>query len=155
MSTSLTAGQKMVTVLPADRSIEVTTGASGKASVTWELAPHALNGSRLGASASKVFHSRVPDLLMTVTCDAGDLTVGDAVFVTPLDSDGDNVFTGANTFADAVTFLDCIVGTEIEEPEAPAANGFVLFAQDNGAGKTQLMVRFQSGASQQIAIEPA
>jgi hypothetical protein len=43
---------------------------------------------------------------------------------------------------------------EISEPAAPAANAARIFLQDNGAGKTQLMVRFASGASQQIAIEP-
>lgn len=43
---------------------------------------------------------------------------------------------------------------EITAPAAPAANGFRLFAEDNGAGKTRLMVRFATGANQQIAIEP-
>ncbi len=38
---------------------------------------------------------------------------------------------------------------------APVATGNMakLFAQDNGAGKTRLMVRFPTGATQQIAIE--
>lgn len=44
--------------------------------------------------------------------------------------------------------------TEIAAPSAPAANGGVLYLQDNGAGKTQLMVRFATGAAQQVAIEP-
>lgn len=39
-------------------------------------------------------------------------------------------------------------------PSAPAANKVVLYAQDNGAGKTQLMARFSSGAAQQVAIQP-
>lgn len=39
-------------------------------------------------------------------------------------------------------------------PSAPAANNVYLYAQDNGAGKTQLMARFATGAAQQIAIEP-
>ncbi len=39
-------------------------------------------------------------------------------------------------------------------PAAPAANGVYIYAQDNGAGKTQLMALFASGAAQQIAIEP-
>ena len=47
-----------------------------------------------------------------------------------------------------------IQGTEQTAPSAPAANGYRIFAQDNGAGKTQLMVIFASGAAQQIAIEP-
>lgn len=45
-------------------------------------------------------------------------------------------------------------GVEVSAPAAPAANGYRLFAQDNGAGKTQLMVLFATGAAQQVAIEP-
>lgn len=44
--------------------------------------------------------------------------------------------------------------TEMTAPAAPAANSVRIFAQDNGAGKTQLMAIFGSGAAQQIAIEP-
>ena len=43
---------------------------------------------------------------------------------------------------------------EMTAPSAPAANGVRIYAQDNGAGKTQLMALFASGAAQQIAIEP-
>jgi hypothetical protein len=43
---------------------------------------------------------------------------------------------------------------EMTAPSAPPANGARLFVEDDGAGKTRLMVRFASGASQQIAIEP-
>jgi hypothetical protein len=39
-------------------------------------------------------------------------------------------------------------------PSAPAANRVYIYAEDNGAGKTRLMALFQSGAAQQIAIEP-
>lgn len=51
----------------------------------------------------------------------------------------------------ALTYSDM---GEIAAPAAPAANTARIFAQDNGAGKTQLMVIFPSGAAQQIAIEP-
>ena len=44
--------------------------------------------------------------------------------------------------------------TEMTAPSAPAANKVILFAQDNGAGKTQLMALFPSGAAQQVSIEP-
>lgn len=47
-----------------------------------------------------------------------------------------------------------IEGAEMTAPAAPAANGFRIFAEDNGAGKTRLMVQFATGAAQQIAIEP-
>lgn len=46
-----------------------------------------------------------------------------------------------------------IEGVETTEPAAPAANRYRLWAKDVG-GKTALMVRFPSGASQQITIEP-
>lgn len=39
-------------------------------------------------------------------------------------------------------------------PSAATANSVRIYAQDNGAGKTQLMALFATGAAQQIAIEP-
>lgn len=48
-------------------------------------------------------------------------------------------------------------GLEMVEMTAPAAapaNSGRLFLQDNGSGKTQLMIVFATGAAQQIAIEP-
>ncbi len=44
--------------------------------------------------------------------------------------------------------------TEITAPAAPSANQVVIYAEDNGSGKTRLMARFSSGAAQQIAIQP-
>jgi len=44
--------------------------------------------------------------------------------------------------------------TERTAPGTPAANDLRIFAQDNGAGKTQLMALFSTGAAQQIAIQP-
>lgn len=44
--------------------------------------------------------------------------------------------------------------TEIADPAAAAANGGRLYVRDNGAGKTQLCVRFATGAVQVIATEP-
>lgn len=43
---------------------------------------------------------------------------------------------------------------EMTAPSAPAANGVVIYAEDDGAGKTRLMALFSSGAAQQIAIQP-
>jgi hypothetical protein len=42
---------------------------------------------------------------------------------------------------------------EMTAPAAGAANTARIFAVDNGAGKTQLMVQFATGAAQQISIE--
>lgn len=54
----------------------------------------------------------------------------------------------------AVEMMQKILMTEQTEPAAPAANQGVLFLVDNGSGKTALKIRFATGASQQIAIEP-
>lgn len=43
---------------------------------------------------------------------------------------------------------------EIADPAAPATNNARLYAKDNGAGKTQLAVRFPTGAVQILATEP-
>lgn len=51
-------------------------------------------------------------------------------------------------------FEDPIVLTEKATAPAAQANKAVIYAIDNGAGKTQLMVRFATGAAVQIAIEP-
>lgn len=59
---------------------------------------------------------------------------------------------------DAVTSLGdhasgAITLTEQTAPANPAANKVTLFAKDNGAGKTQLMAIFPTGAAVQVAIE--
>lgn len=45
---------------------------------------------------------------------------------------------------------------QLDEMTAPAglANAGRIFTEDNGSGKTRLMVQFGTGAAQQIAIEP-
>lgn len=43
---------------------------------------------------------------------------------------------------------------EQTDPSAPATNEAVLYARDNGSGKTQLCVRFPTGAVQVLATEP-
>ena len=47
-----------------------------------------------------------------------------------------------------------IQGIEISDPAAPSANRGRLYFKDNGAGKTQIVVRFPTGAVQVIATEP-
>lgn len=62
--------------------------------------------------------------------------------VVPLDTSGNAVIPGY------------VEGAEITDPAAPAANSGRLYFRDNGAGKTQLVVRFATGAVQVIATEP-
>ena len=50
--------------------------------------------------------------------------------------------------------LGCILWNERADPAAPPANAAYLYCKDNGAGKTQLVALFSSGAVQQVAIQP-
>ena len=64
-------------------------------------------------------------------------------------------YNASGTATGGYTFIgNALGGFEQTAPPAPAANGYYIYAEDNGAGKTRLMVRFATGASQQIAIEP-
>lgn len=56
---------------------------------------------------------------------------------------------GATTVANnSITFV------ERADPSAPDLNEGVLYLKDNGAGKTQLVIRFNTGAVQVIATQP-
>jgi len=61
-----------------------------------------------------------------------------------------------NLTNDNASFIDAAIeGNELgSEPTAPAANGFRIFAVDNGSGKTVLKVKFATGAAQVIATQP-
>lgn len=43
---------------------------------------------------------------------------------------------------------------EMTAPSAPPTDCAIIYAVDNGSGKTQLKALFSTGASQQIAIQP-
>ena len=59
--------------------------------------------------------------------------------------------TGPAGSASITTTLACPV--LISDPAAPAT-GWLLYCKDAGSGKAALMVRFPTGAVQQIAVEP-
>lgn len=59
----------------------------------------------------------------------------------------------ANPFLNAY-ISKFIEGAEMTAPAAPGGNGYRMFAEDNGSGKTRLMVIFATGAAQQLAIQP-
>lgn len=66
---------------------------------------------------------------------------------------GLNVGAVANPGLGAIAFSNFLEGAEITDPAAPAANTGRLYFRDVG-GKTQLCVRFATGAVQPIASEP-
>jgi hypothetical protein len=92
----------------------------------------------------------------------GNLTVGPTGFVICSARGGfkataanevEIIGSGYSTPASLMTY-NGYKGSEMTAPSAPAANGYHIYAEDNGSGKTRLMVRFATGAAQQIAIEP-
>lgn len=70
----------------------------------------------------------------------------------PPDGSAGNAAAVTRSYADSRYVLRTL--TEQTAPAAPAANQVTLFARDNGAGKTQLCARFNTGAIQVIATEP-
>ena len=71
------------------------------------------------------------------------LFVQPGVHVLPIDSGGNAQVGDAH-----------IALTEIGDPSAPGTDQALLYVRDNGAGKTQLVIRFPTGAIQVIATEP-
>ena len=57
--------------------------------------------------------------------------------------------------ADLVSLLGCALKMqETTAPGTPESNAGILYLDDNGSGKTRLMVRFSSGGAIQLAIQP-
>lgn len=86
-----------------------------------------------------------PSGLQTSTCVM--VLAGDGVTSTS-ERSGLWAFPGEVRIPDGIRFL------ERSDPSAPPANHAVLYSKDNGSGKTQLVVRFPTGAVQVIATEP-
>lgn len=85
---------------------------------------------------------------------AGMVTVG-AVFGLPGIGFGTAVDAIlVRTAAGIISVFDAFEFTEKAAPAAPAVNKVRLFSQDNGAGKTQLCARFNTGAVAVLATQP-
>ncbi len=80
--------------------------------------------------------------------------IGTGIDISQYATAGINIHAATATTAPSMIFDTFLQGAEMTAPSAPAANGFRIFAQDNGGGKTQLMVLFNTGAAQQLAIQP-
>lgn len=92
--------------------------------------------------------TRLHDLVVT-----GDVTVQGTLYAGgALNVVGNVLIGGALTPAGLV---DPVTMTEqVSDPAAPDANNGVIYMKDNGSGKTQLCVRFSSGAVQVLATQP-
>jgi hypothetical protein len=93
----------------------------------------------------------------TISTTVGDLTLdpaGNIVLASPLAAGANNI-TNVNSLdgvnARMTQYYDL---NEWATPVAPAADRARIYAKDNGAGKTQLIARFPTGAEQVLATEP-
>lgn len=62
-------------------------------------------------------------------------------------------YAGRSVFAAEITERGLVL-PETAEPPTPADGELVFFARDAGAGKTELAVKFHTGAVQVVAAEP-
>jgi len=84
--------------------------------------------------------------------DAGNVVIRAGV-IRPF-TDGSDAL-GEDAFRWNTAYLKTFVNLqETSDPAAPGSNEVRLYAKDNGAGKTQLVARFATGAVQTIATEP-
>ena len=73
--------------------------------------------------------------------------------VTSIDPSGNLLFTGGDATG-AHGYIEMGQFNTTNDPAAPATGFVRIYARDNGAGKTQVMARFATGAVQQMAIQP-
>lgn len=85
---------------------------------------------------ANIIESHNSNLMLTTNASGG--TGGDIIL------DADFTIVGAGT----------IEGAEITAPGVGAANTYRIYGEDNGAGKTRVMIQFATGAPVQIAIQP-
>ncbi len=83
---------------------------------------------------------------------AGDTVVNDEI-ARPFSDGGTALGSTSSRFA-TIHLRDYAYFSEIADPSAPAADRALLYCKDNGSGKSQLAVRFATGAVQVIATEP-
>jgi DNA-binding protein YbaB len=88
------------------------------------------------------------EALNDVTANANLNAGGDANITGQLLANGGTITSTLYLNASALRFSERV------DPGAPAANNGLLYVRDNGAGKSQLCIRFPTGAVQVIATEP-
>jgi hypothetical protein len=105
-----------------------------------------------GTAASTTTGLSVIDTLDASSTTAASLKTAGGVGIAKKLYVGDNIVMASGKALQTVAGY--VEGSEMTAPDAPAANGFRIYAEDNGSGKTRLMVKFATGAAQQLAIEP-
>lgn len=90
--------------------------------------------------------------LLAVTFDGNAASGVASVSISLQTEDGDIEIGGALRLVLGTTFLE--MTEQSADPDAPGLNRGRLFLRDNGSGKTELCVRFPTGAVQVLATEP-
>lgn len=124
------------------QTIQACNGITGTDKTGGNLTVASGKGTGAGAVSSLIFQT--PTVLTTGTTAQSLATRLTIVEGSITQSTGTNLIGGANFHQ----------MTEMTAPAAGAANTVRIYAEDNGAGKTRLMALFNTGAAQQIAIEP-
>jgi hypothetical protein len=83
----------------------------------------------------------------TQTEGSGNIAIGASVALDSL-TGSNQINIGGRYFHNRMRLV------ETTDPAAPAADNAIIFVRDNGSGKTQLCVRFPTGAVQVISTEP-
>jgi len=107
-----------------------------------------------GSPTTLIAGATAYDSFISTATGTGFVTAVNFVTVTRATSTGLAVTGTLSSTGNLTVTGGYIEGNEQTAPAAPAANGYRIYAEDNGAGKTRLMVKFATGAAQQIAIEP-
>jgi hypothetical protein len=80
--------------------------------------------------------------------------VGTGMNISQYATAGINIHAASSTAAPSLIFDTFLQTSEITAPSAPGANGAVVYAKDNGSGKTQMCAKFNTGAEQCFATQP-
>jgi hypothetical protein len=133
-------GNKHVGINSADAGVISTSGTAANPAYTFGADPdtglYLLADGQLGITVAGTRKYRI-----------------NASALSPSDSKAADIGSSTYPFQNGYIY-EFIQGEEISEPAAGPANTGRLFYKDNGSGKTQLCVRFATGATQVLATEP-
>jgi hypothetical protein len=133
-------GNKHVGINSADAGVISTSGTAANPSYTFGADPdtglYLLSDGTIGITVAGTRKYRI-----------------NATALSPSDSKATDIGSSSYPFKDGYIY-EFMQGSEMTEPGAGPANTGRLFYKDNGSGKTQLCVRFATGATQILATEP-
>jgi hypothetical protein len=115
-----------------------------KAGTYHRIEGHCVGGERTDHTVAVEFESSPANCFVDVTYDPATVTAASTGTIPA----SNHVWLNKAKVMGAYEFV------EITDPSAPSSNRALLYSKDNGSGKTQLVVRFPTGAVQVLATEP-